>query len=100
MKDKQDRQNTGKPKLSLVPGHWLIDIARVMEKGLEKYDRDNWRKGAPPTEYLDSLMRHYAAFIEREDNDPETGESHLAHIAVNALMCLSSMRNTEHPDDR
>lgn len=97
---KQKRDNSGKPRLSLVPPDWIQAVGRVLDKGLKKYRRDNWRDGAPPTEYMDSLMRHYCAFMRGEDLDGESGEPHLAHIAVNALMCLSSMEGTDHPDDR
>ena len=53
------RFNTGKPKLSYVLDSMpaLKDMVAVMEFGAEKYDRNNWKKGFPKEELLDSMIQ-------------------------------------------
>ena len=49
---------------------------------------NNWKSGMPVTEVWESLQRHLHAWIEGEDNDDESGLSHLGHAMCN-LMFLS-----------
>lgn len=97
-----DRFNAGKPKLSFVleARHALEGVARILEKGAEKYDRANWRRGLVHSEVVDSLSPHLVAYMSGETNDPESGQPHVDHILCNALF-LSELRHT-HPqmDDR
>lgn len=81
------RFNTGKPKLSYVLDSMpaLKDMVAVMEFGAEKYDRNNWKKGFPKEELLDSMLRHVDAFYSGEDTDPDSGEPHVGHILCNAM---------------
>jgi hypothetical protein len=82
------RYNQGKAKMSFVPAALMRACARVLEYGVKKYARDNWRKGGNWTEVMDSLLRHAFAFNEGEDVDPESGLSHLDHMAANiAFLC-------------
>jgi hypothetical protein len=62
--------------------------------------RDNWKKGANWMEFLGSGMRHLVSFIGGEDNDPESGLSHLAHAAVNMLFVLDYKLGKYGTDDR
>ena len=87
------RCNGGKPKLSMVDLQSLYPCAQVLEFGAIKYSRDNWKKGLPLTEILDSLMRHISALQNGELNDPESGLSHIGHIQCNALF-LGGKNNT------
>lgn len=97
---KGNKSDTGKPMLSLTPYSALVEEAKVMMFGLEKYGRDNWRKGLEFTRLIDAALRHLHAFNEGENNDPESGISHLAH----ARCCLAFLIEFEktHPelDDR
>jgi hypothetical protein len=79
------RFNTGKPQYSLLDLKCFEDGVRVLEFGAEKYARDNWRKGLPQTQILDSMMRHIAALQQGELIDPESGISHIGHIQCNAM---------------
>lgn len=96
------RYNAGKPKLSLVleARHALGGVTAVLEYGLVKYHRANWRKGLTHTELADSLLRHLTAYLSGETEDPETGLPHVDHVLCNALF-LSELHRT-HPelDDR
>lgn len=103
MKTKADRYNTGKPKFSLIDLQSLEPMVAVLEYGTLKYARDNWKKGLPITEIMDSMMHHQAALLRGEDYDPESGLPHVGHILCNAMF-LSHMLHY-HPsksvfDDR
>ena len=95
-----DRFNEGKPKWSLVPQSALIPMVRVLEFGANKYEPFNWTKGLSITEICESLKRHLDAFMEGEDNDPESGLSHIGHIQCNALFLSWMMENRKDLDDR
>jgi hypothetical protein len=94
------KHDTGKAPLSLLPTRPLTDVARVLEFGMRKYGRDNWRKGMQWTRLIDASLRHLMAYKEREDKDPETGLSHLAHAACGLLFLLEYERTHKDKDDR
>ncbi|HPC09717.1 MAG TPA: DUF5664 domain-containing protein [archaeon] len=98
--EKGDRLNQGKPKWSLVPQSALLPMVQVLEYGAIKYAPHNWRKGLPVTEICESLKRHLDAFMEGEDNDPESTLSHIGHIQCNALFLSWMMKNKPELDDR
>lgn len=85
MTNKADRYNNGKAKYSMIDLTCLEPCARVLEFGAKKYARDNWKKGLPISEVLDSLLRHISAIQRGEFIDPESGLSHVGHIQCNAL---------------
>ena len=80
------RYNSGKPELSFIlqGEKGLTGLAQVLEFGGRKYDRGNWLKGLPPTEIIDSLMRHLVSYTGGEVIDPESGLPHIDHIHANA----------------
>ena len=95
-----DRFNEGKPRWSLVPQSALIPMVRVLEFGATKYEPFNWTKGLSITEICESLKRHLDAFMEGEDNDPESKLSHIGHIQCNALFLSWMHENRPDLDDR
>jgi len=100
MDNKGDRFNEGKPKWSLVPQSALIPMVRVLEFGAEKYAAHNWMKGLSVVEICESLKRHLDAFMEGEDNDPESLLSHIGHMQCNTLFLSWMMQNRPDMDDR
>ena len=81
------RFNKGKPQLS-----YLMDfpkaiegIAKVMEFGATKYPRNNWKKGSPVNEVVDSMLRHLSKARNGQKFDAETSIDHLFHVLVNAM---------------
>lgn len=89
-----------KPKMDLLSAVWLEDVAQVLTYGAKKYEAHNWRKGINFSRLLGALLRHVFAFVKGEDNDPETGLSHLAHASC-CLMFLSELSKTKPQfDDR
>jgi len=85
MSEKAERFNQGKPQYSLIDLQSLEPMARTLEFGAKKYARDNWKKGMPISEILNSMMRHIAAIQSGEMIDPESGLPHIGHIQCNAL---------------
>lgn len=79
------RYNKGKLQYSMLDLTKLAECVKVLEFGKQKYARDNWKKGLPTSEILDSLMRHLSAIQNGEVIDPESGLSHLGHLQCNAL---------------
>jgi len=91
----------GKPELQYIlamPG--LLEVSRVGTLGAQKYSRWNYRSGMPWMKLLGSCSRHLTAFICGEDNDKESGISHLAHLCYDALMLLEYVKDHPKLDDR
>lgn len=91
-----------KPPLSLVPRALLYACGRALGFGANKYAANNWRRGMKWSSPLSGLLRHLTAWGEGEDNDEESGLSHLDHAAA-CLAFLTHMESDdryEHLDDR
>ena len=75
----------GKPQYGLIPPLALEETVKVLTFGAQKYEPDNW-KHVPDSKrrYFDALQRHLWQWKQGEQNDQETGLSHLAH----AMCCL------------
>jgi hypothetical protein len=97
-----DRKNEGKPEISMVLEAQLAvkECAKVLMFGKEKYDRGNWRNGLSWTQTADSLLRHLTAFLSGEDDDPESGLPHTAHVMCNALFLAEMYHQRPDLDDR
>ncbi len=75
------KADLGKPSMGLLPWPALIEVAKVLDKGAEKYSRHNWLKGMAWSRLSDAALRHLTAWIYGDDKDSETGLSHLSHCA-------------------
>lgn len=70
-----------KPSLHLIPASAQIAEALVLKHGADKYGPYNWRETNPKAVcYYDAATRHLLSWLDGEDNDPESGISHLAHV--------------------
>jgi hypothetical protein len=77
-----------KPKISLVPKEGIEGLARIYEYGLEKYQKNSWRKFTPEQalECLpDAGLRHLLSFCDGEEIDPDSGLPHLLQAAWNCI---------------
>ena len=65
------------------------EVVRVLEYGVAKYARDNWRL-VPDfvNRYRAARGRHISARLAGDENDSESGLSHQAHAFVNELYLL------------
>lgn len=81
-----------KAPLSCIPMPPLYEEGLVMLSGAMKYGRHNWRvSGVKASVYFDATMRHMTSWWEGQDDDPESGLSHLAHASA----CLSIVRDSQ-----
>lgn len=94
------RDNQGKLRWSLVSWKALVPMVRVLMFGEDKYSAHNWKKGLNYTEVCESLYRHLNAFIEGEDDDPESKISHVGHILCNAMFLSYMFLFRKDLDDR
>lgn len=92
--------DTGKPRVGLLPGRALEEVAAILTFGAEKYGDHNWREGMTWSRIYDAILRHVVAFIRGEDKDPESGRSHIAHAACGTLFLLEYILEGIGKDDR
>ena len=79
----------GKLRWAIMPWDALTKVMEVLEYGARKYDLHNWQGLADfELRYESALIRHYVAWKAGEENDPESGLSHLAHMACNVLFLI------------
>ncbi len=103
---KAQKFDEGKRDWSLLPYDSIEEIVKVLEFGAKKYARDNWKvgEGFKYSRTFNAIMRHMTAVMfRREDNDPETGLSHWAHVGCNVLFILHFVLNKDkykNCDDR
>jgi hypothetical protein len=95
------RYDAGKIPLELLPTDALEEVAKVLQFGAQKYARRNWEKGIKFSSVVGPLLRHTFKWMRGEDNDPETGLNHMAHVACNALfLCAYVARGRTDLDNR
>ena len=89
-----------KPRMDLLDTCALVEVARVMTFGAKKYGDHNWRGGLTYGRLVAAALRHIFAFLAGEDNDPETGISHIAHAMCCLMMLLWHIKHRKDCDDR
>ena len=94
------RYNKGKLRYDLLHTKALEGITKVMTKGAEKYSERNWELGMAWSDIIKSLERHFIAFKNGEDFDPETGELHIDHLQCNAHFLSAYYHIYPQGDDR
>lgn len=81
----------GKPLMGLIPPIAELEMAKVLTFGASKYGRENWRHvDSASDRYLDAMMRHINSYRQGEQNDPESGMSHLAHVMCCAAFLIEA----------
>lgn len=80
------KYDADKPDFGLIDPWFYEDLARVLTFGAKKYKPNNWQqvKNAK-SRYVAALERHVNAYNKGEIFDQESGLSHMAHVAVNAM---------------
>ena len=91
-----------KTPMQFIPLSSLDQVAHVMKLGSEKYGFLNWRHcdGVEFNTYKGAMLRHLAAYCDGEDIDPESGQSHIAHIAASCLILLDAEKCGKLIDNR
>ena len=78
----------------------LEACARVFAYGKKKYAAWNWAKGMAWSIPLACAGRHIVfGLLAGEETDPESGESHIGHVACNIVMELVFLRNFPEGND-
>jgi len=75
----------GKGRFDLLPADAIMQLARVMETGCEKYGNRNWESGIPMHLYLDSAMRHIHSYLAGKQDEP-----HLSMAMWNLACCIQT----------
>lgn len=74
------KHDDGKLRFDLIPTLAEMAEVRVLMHGAKKYGDNNWRiLDDRRRRYFNAQRRHMTAWWSGETNDPESGESHLAH---------------------
>lgn len=97
----KDRIGVRKPPLHLIPPAAEILEAVVMGLGARKYGAFNWRTAdVKASIYIAAARRHLAQWFDGQDDDPESGVSHLAHARACLGILLDALSTGHLVDDR
>lgn len=83
------RYDEGKPRVDLIPPEAMMELGKLYAAGAKKYADRNWERGMPWSKCLGPLMRHLFKWMAGERRDPETGLSHMTHVAWNAVALVT-----------
>lgn len=83
------KADVGKAPYHLIAPELLAGVAKVLAFGASKYDERNWERGMEWSRVFSALQRHIWAWHEGEEADPETGFSHLDHVACNIMFLMA-----------
>ena len=99
--DPKGEAGSKKAPMWLLPPVALEQTAWVHKLGNDKYGPFNWRKtGVCATTYVSAIMRHLNAWRDGEDLDPESGISHIAHVATSCNILMDAAACGTLQDDR
>ncbi len=97
----KDAIGTNKVPMHLWPKTATVLGALGLLDGATKYGRSNWRAvGIRATIYYDAVDRHMSAWLEGEDNDPDSGLPHLAHALAGLAIVVDAIAAGRFNDDR
>lgn len=83
------KKDDGKSRWELVAYDAVEGVVKVLTFGAKKYAARNWEKGIMYGRVFGAIMRHLWKWWMGENNDEETGLSHLDH-AMCEIMFLSA----------
>ena len=89
-----------KPRMALLDGYAMEELAKVLTFGAQKYSAWNWAEGIATSRLLSACLRHVFAHLRGEDADPESGLPHLAHAMCCLMFALSMAKRHPELDDR
>lgn len=83
------KYDDGKLLVTLVQPEFVKGVAEVLTFGAKKYKPNSWQTVEDgKRRYEDALYRHWLAYLEGEEKDPESNLEHLKHLACNAMFLL------------
>ena len=91
-----------KPSIHLVPMAVILEVARVMRLGADKYGQKNWREQPiRASTYYSAMFRHMVDWFEGGENiDPESKEHPLVHAICCAMIIRDGLNHGTLIDDR
>jgi hypothetical protein len=97
----KDRIGSTKPPLHLIPSAAEVTESVVMALGAKKYGPFNWRRSKVKASiYVAAARRHLLQWFDGQDEDPESGVSHIAHARACLGILLDAMATGNLVDDR
>lgn len=87
-------------RYDLIPARALNQVAEQYGHGASKYADRNWERGYAWSLSYAAMQRHAWAFWSGEDNDPESGLSHLAAVVFHAFALMTFVETHPEGDDR
>lgn len=93
------KHDSGKPRLELLPPNAIVELAKVMTEGAEKYGAHNYLGGMEHGRLIGAALRHIFKHLSGENID-ELGTLHLANAAVDLLFVIEYMQRGIGTDDR
>ena len=95
------KDDSGKLPWSLLPSDAVEEVVKVLGYGAKRYTERNWEKGVLYSRVFDAMMRHSWAWFRGENNDKDSGITHLAHAVCDGLFLLAYIkRKMTKFDDR
>lgn len=92
----KDLIGINKPNLNLVPPVLMVHAAKAMENGAKKFGPYNWRdKKVKGSIYVAAILRHVFAYMDGEEQAPDSGVHHLGHAAA----CIAILLDAKHGDN-
>lgn len=83
------KDDTGKNRLDLIEPEFIESVGKVLTFGASKYEPNNWQNVEDGKDrYYAAALRHLMAYRRGEVTDPESGLSHLEHVACNIMFLL------------
>lgn len=94
------KHDAGKLRMDLLPQDAVEALAQILTDGAVKYGQRNWERGMAWSRPYAALLRHLLAWWGGQDEDPESGHSHLWHVLTNAAFLVAYERRGVGEDDR
>jgi hypothetical protein len=83
------KYDEGKLRWDLLMWREMQQVVKVLQYGANKYDDENWKYVDRARErYFSACLRHITTWWQGEQNDAETGLSHLAHAICDLLFLM------------
>lgn len=90
-----------KPQLQLIPPAFNVQVAGALALGAKKYGPWNWRENKVELmTYLGAMKRHIDEVISGVDIDPESGFTHLGHVAASCAIVIDAKQAGMLVDNR
>jgi len=82
------KHDAGKPRMELLDSKALVEMAKVLGFGAEKYGDYNWKGGIKHSRLYGAVQRHLTSHWAGETLDPESGLPHLSHAMCGLMMMV------------